>query len=66
MPINLGTSELIAGMSFLCLSRAKHVVNLLLESMPFEILSTLDGKGLYLLLRLVEEKRFRSLAAAIP
>ena len=42
--VDLGKSESTAGLAFVCLSRAKRLVDLLIEPMPFERLSKLGHK----------------------
>ena len=59
--IDLGKSESTAGLTFVCLSRAKRLVDLLIEPMTFERFSKLGNKPT-LQLRLREEVRFRALA----
>ena len=59
--VDLGKSESTAGLTFVCLSRAKRLVDLLIEPMPFERLSKLDDKHTFQL-RLREEVRLRALA----
>ena len=58
--INLGTSEATAGLIFVCLSRAKRLEDLLIETMPFERLSKLGEKHTFQL-RLREKVRLRTL-----
>ena len=45
--VDLGKSELTAGLTFVCLSRAKRLVDLLLEPVPFEMLSKLGDKPIF-------------------
>ena len=59
--VNLGKSESTAGLTFVCLSRAKRLVDLLIEPMPLERLSKI-GDTLTFQLRLREEVRLRALA----
>ena len=54
--IDLGKSEATAGLTFVCLSRAKRLVELLVEPMLFDRLSKLGEKPA-LKLRLGEEVR---------
>ena len=39
--VNLGKPESTAGLTFVCLSRAKRLVDLLIEPLPLERLSTI-------------------------
>ena len=59
--VDLGKSESTAGLTFVCLSRAKRFVNLLIEPMPSERLSKI-GDNPTPQLRLREEVRLRALA----
>ena len=59
--VDLGKSESTAGLTFVCLSRAKRLVDLLIELMPFERLSKLGDKPIFQL-RLRGEVRLRALA----
>ena len=59
--VDLGRSEATAGLTFVCLSRAKRLTDLLIEPMTFERLSKLGEKPT-LRLRLREEERLRALA----
>ena len=59
--VDLGKSESTAGLTFVCLSRAKRLVDLLIEPMPFERLSKLGDKPIFQL-RLRGEVRLRALA----
>ena len=59
--VDLGKSESTAGLTFVCLSRAKRLVDLLIEPMTFERFSKLGNKPT-LQLRLREEVRLRALA----
>ena len=56
---DLGKSEATAGLTFVCVSRAKRLVDLLVEPMPFDRLSKL-GEKLTLKLRLEEEVRLKA------
>ena len=60
--IDLEKSEVTAGLIFVCLSRAKRLLDLLVESMPFDRLSKL-GKTTTLNLRLEKEVRLKTVAA---
>ena len=57
--VDLGKSESTAGLTFVCLSRAKRLVDLLIEPMPFERLSKLGDKPTFQL-RLRGEVRLRA------
>lgn len=57
--IDIEEYEAPAELTFVCLSRAKWLEDLLLKSMPFDRLSKLDAKPT-LRLRLVEEQRLQS------
>ena len=59
--VDLRKSESTAGLTFVCLSRAKRLVDLLIELIPFERLSKLGDK-LTFQLQLREEVRLRALA----
>ena len=59
--IDLGRSDSTAGLTFVCLSRAKRLVDLLIEPMPLERLSKI-GDAPTFQLRLREEVRLRALA----
>ena len=59
--IDLGKSESTVGLTFVCLNRAKRLVDLLIGPMPFERLSKLGDKPTFQL-RLREEVRLRALA----
>ena len=59
--VDLGKSESTAGLTFVCLSRAKRLVDLLIEPMPSERLSKI-GDTPTSQLRLREEVRLRALA----
>ncbi|CAN0330110.1 unnamed protein product, partial [Scytosiphon promiscuus] len=59
--IDLGKIEACTGLTFVCLSRAKRIVDLIVEPMPFERLNKL-GQSPVLRARLVEEVRLRLLA----
>ena len=59
--VDLGKSEYTAGLTFACLSRAKRLVNLLIEPMPLERLPKIDDPPTFQL-RLREEVRFRALS----
>ena len=59
--VDLGKSEFTAGLTFVCLSRAKRLVDLLIEPMPLERLSKI-GETATFQLRLREEMRLRALA----
>ena len=52
--VGLGKSKATAGLTFVCLSRAKRLGDLLIEPMPFERLSKLGEKHTFQL-RLREE-----------
>ena len=58
-------SEATAGLTFLCLSRLKRLVDLLEEHMSFERLSKLGDKAT-LNIRLEEEMRLKALAVETP
>ena len=58
--VDLGKSESTAGLSFVCLSRAKRLVDLLRESMPLERLPKI-GDTLTFQLRLRKEVRLNNL-----
>ena len=58
--IDLGKSESTAGLTFVCLSRAKRLVDLLIEPMPLERLSRLGNNPTFQL-RLREEVYLRAL-----
>ena len=59
--IYLGKSEATAGITFVCLSRAKRLRDLLIEPMPFERLPKLGEKPTFQL-RLREQVHIRTLA----
>ena len=59
--VDLGKSESTAGLTFVCLSRAKRLVDLLIEPMPFERLSKIGDTPTFQL-RLREEVRLNNLA----
>ena len=59
--VDLGKSESTAGLTFVCLSRAKRLVDLLLGPMPLERRSKLGDESTFQL-RLREEVRVRALA----
>ena len=59
--VDLGKSESTAGLTFVCLSRAKRLVDLLIEPMPLERLSRIGGTPTFQL-RLREEVRLNALA----
>ena len=59
--VDLGKSESTAGLMFVCLSRAKRVVDILIQPMPFERRFKLGDKPTFQL-RLREEVRLRALA----
>ena len=59
--VDLGKSESTAGLELVCLSRAKRLVDLLIEPMLFKRLSKLCDKTTFQL-RLREEERLRALA----
>ncbi|CAN0005066.1 unnamed protein product, partial [Ascophyllum nodosum] len=59
--VDLGKSESTAGLTFVCLSRAKRLADLLIEPMPLERLSKI-GDTPTLQLRLREEVRLNALA----
>ena len=62
--VDLGRSESTAGSTFVCLSRAKRLVDLLIELMPLERLSKIYDTPTFQL-RLREEVRLRALAGDI-
>ncbi|CAN0304695.1 unnamed protein product [Scytosiphon promiscuus] len=57
----LGKREACTGLTFVSLSRAKRIVDLIVEPMPFDRLNRL-GQSPVLRTRLVEEVRLRLLA----
>ena len=59
--VDLGKSESTAGLTFVCLSRAKRLVDLLIEPMPLERLSKIGDTPTFQL-RLREEVRLNALA----
>ena len=59
--IDLGEREACTGLTFVCLSRAKRIVDLIVEPMPFDRISRLEQSP-DLKARLVEEFRLRRLA----
>ena len=59
--VDLGKSESTAGLTFVCLSRAKRLVDLLIEPMPSERLSKIGDTPTFQL-RLREEVRLNNLA----
>ena len=59
--IDLGEFEATAGLTFVCLSHAKRLVDLLVEPIPFDRLSKLGEKTI-LKLRLEEEVRLKAVA----
>ena len=59
--VDLGKSESTAALTFVCLSRAKRLVDLLIEPMPLERLSKI-GDAPTFQLQLREEVRLRALA----
>ena len=59
--VDLGKSESTAGLTFVCLSRAKRLVDLLIEPMPLERLSKIGDTPTFQL-RLREEVRLKALA----
>ena len=59
--LDLGKSESTAGLTFVCLSRAKRLVDLLIEPMPLERLSKIGDTPTFQL-RLREEVRLNALA----
>ena len=59
--VNLGKSESTPGLAFVCLSRAKRLVDLLIEPMPLGRLSKI-GDTPTIQLRLREEVRLNNLA----
>ena len=60
--IDPGKSKAAAGLTFLCLSRVKRLVDLLVETMPFDRISKLGDRPT-LKIRLGEEVRLKALAA---
>ena len=60
--LDLGKSESTAGLTFVCLSRAKRLVDLLIEPMPLERLSKIGDTPTFQL-RLREEVRLNALLA---
>ena len=60
--IDLGKSEATAGLTFVCLSRAKRLLDLLVEPMPFDRLSKLGEKPTLIKLRLEEKVRLKTVA----
>ena len=58
--VNLGKSESTARPTFACLSRAKRLVDLLIEPIPLERLSKIGDTPTFQL-RLCEEVRLRAL-----
>ena len=54
--VDLGKSESTAGLTFVCLSRAKRLVDLLIEPMAFKRLSKLGDKPITFQLRLPKEE----------
>ena len=59
--VDLGKSESTAALTFVCLSRAKRLVDLLIEPMPLERLSKIGDTSTFQL-QLREEVRLRALA----
>ena len=59
--VDLEKSESTAGLTFVCLSRAKRLVDLLIELIPFERLFKLGDKPTFQL-QLREGVRLRALA----
>ena len=59
--VDLGKSEFTAGLTFVCLSRAKRFVDLLIEPMPLERLSKIGDTPIFQV-RLREEVRLNNLA----
>ena len=59
--VDLGKLESTAGLMFVCLSRAKRLVDLLIEPIPLERLSKIGDTPTFQL-RLREEVRLRALA----
>ena len=59
--VDLGKSESAAGLTFVCLSHAKRLVDLLIEPMPLKGLSKIGDTPTFQL-RLREEVRLRALA----
>ena len=62
--VDLGKSESTAGLTFVCLSRAKRLVDLLVEPMPLERLSKIGNTPTFQL-RLREKVRLNALAGEI-
>ncbi|CAM9185542.1 unnamed protein product [Laminaria digitata] len=56
--LDLGKREACTGLTFVCLSWAKRIVDLIAASMPFDRISRL-GQSPVLIARLVEEVRLR-------
>ena len=63
--VDLGKPESTAELTFVCLSRAKRVVDLLIEPMPLERLSKIGDTPTFQL-RLREEVRLNALAGETP
>ena len=59
--IDLGKREACTGLTFVCLSRAKRIVDLIVEPMPFDRISRLEQSPV-LKARMVDEFRLRLLA----
>ena len=59
--VDLGRSESTAGLTFVCLNRAKRLVDLLIEPMPLERLSKIGDTPTFQL-RLREEVHLNALA----
>ena len=59
--VDLGKSESTTGLACVCLSRAKRLMDFLVEPMPFERRSKLGNKPTFQL-RLREEVHLRALA----
>ena len=59
--VDLGKSESTAGLTFVCLSRVRRLVDLLIEPMPLERLSKI-GDTLTFQLPMREEVRLNALA----
>ena len=59
--VDLGKSKSTAGLTFVCLSRAKRLVDLLIEPMPLERLSKIGDTPTYHM-RLREEVRLNNIA----
>ena len=59
--IDLGPKEACTGLTFVCLSRAKRLVNLMVEPMSFDRIGNL-GNSLTMKVRLQEEVRLEELA----